>query len=196
MSFLNPDPKSARIAQLLRELEQKNEYIETLRSKLPTNRRGSQTIDRAVKDAHELLLEAFKSGQTGRDHMWQAVRMKRSAWQWAVAFLRCAGIVAQRDPSSRYEWQSGLQFLIQDRDRAFVLHQQTALALDSREDGYQLLRRMWVYGFLPQGGADIRSKAFVQAKGTSSGRGQGADVGRPGAAQRDVRGRSKGPGSR
>lgn len=164
-TLLHPDPKATRIAILLQDLEAANQHIDHLRAKLPTTVRGSQTIERAIKDAYAILVEAFNTGQTGRDHMLAKVGMKRSAWQWAVAFLRCAGVVAQRSPNVQYDWQTGLQFSVQDRDVAFARHKQAAMEIEVKEDGYQVLRRMWVYGFLPHESTDVNSKRFVQAKG-------------------------------
>ena len=195
MSFFNPDAKSSRIVQLLQDLEHKNQHIKTLRSKLPTERRGSQRVERSIADAHSILLEAFKTGQTGRDHMLKAAGMKRSAWKWAVSFLRCAGIVAQRNPNKKYDWQKGLEFLVTDRDEAFARHKQASLEFDGRADGYQLLRRMWVYGFLPQGGADIHNERFVQAKGVVNAKGaeKGAGAGAVRPVKRGTQGRGSGP---
>ena len=176
MSLLNPDVKGTRIAILLEDLAHKNQHIQTLRAKLPSDRRGSQTLERAVSDAHAILLEAFKTGQTGRDFMLQAVGMKRSAWQWAVAFLRLANIVKRRESSQDENWQAGLQFLILDRDVVFAQHNKVALELEARTDAYTLLRRMRVYGYLPTEVGKpgyVHGRAKGQVKGQPSGnRGQ------------------------
>ena len=172
MSLLNPDVKGTRIAILLEDLAHKNQHIKTLRAKLPTDRRGSQTLERAVSDAHAILLEAFKTGQTGRDFMLKATGMKRSAWQWAVAFLRLANIVKRNESGKLENWQAGLQFVIFDRDTAFAQHKKIALELEARTDAYTLLRRMRVYGYLP---TEVGKPGYVhgQAKGQLEGNHRG-----------------------
>lgn len=163
MSLFNPDVKGTRIAILLEDLAHKNQHIQTLRSKLPTDRRGSQTLERAISDAHAILVEAFKTGQTGRDFMLRA-----------VAFLRLANIVKRRESNKDENWQAGLQFLIVDRDAVFGQYRKAALELEARTDAYTLLRRMRLYGYLPtEVGAPgyVHGRAVGQVKGQSAGTG-------------------------
>ncbi len=179
MSLFNPDVKGTRIAILLEDLAHKNQHIKTLRAKLPIDRRGSQTLERAVSDAHAILLEAFKTGQTGRDFMLKATGMKRSAWQWAVAFLRLANIIKRSESGKLESWQAGLQFVIFDRDTAFAQHKKVALELEARTDAYTLLRRMRVYGYLP---TEVGKQGYVhgQAKGQPAGKPSGQAPGKRG----------------
>lgn len=121
-------------ALLLRELAALRAENRHLRNRLPKSQRYSQRVRKACVDAHALLLAAFSGDATGIVSTRNDGLMKRSAWTWAVAVLRYAGIV---DPSNR-QWRKGLKWIVTDLDTA-ILQLETAITELDSPAGYARL---------------------------------------------------------
>ncbi len=121
-------------AALYRELTILRSEKQHLRDRLPKRSRGSQTVRTAIVDAHMLVMAAFSGESTGKLAMGRQGMGKRR-WAWAVAFLRCAGIVSP----SRRKWRTGLEWLITELTECVNLLEKAGAELMEKEDGYKLL---------------------------------------------------------
>lgn len=125
-----------RLDALFQQLAALRAENETLRQNLTRNRRYSVLLRRAVVDAHVIILAAWSDEPTGQLAMQRAHGVTRRRWEWAVAFLRYAQVIAVRVD----DWRDGLQFLEVELDSAVERLQQAATALESAPDGYKRLR--------------------------------------------------------
>lgn len=107
-----------------------------LKAKLPKTKRSSSTVERAIVDAHTILMRAFSGDNTGRVAMAEDGMSKRR-WAWAVAFLRYAGIVGYRQKN----WRNGLEFVVVDLAESISLLEKAATEIDTI-DGYKRLRSL------------------------------------------------------
>lgn len=126
---------SAERETLLQELAALRAENRALRGQLPKRHRYSTIVRRAVTDAHLLLMAAYGGDSTGCLAMEQNYGLARRRWQWAVAFLRYAGIVAMRT----HNWRDGLPFVVDELEEAIVLLEQATVELDG-PGGYKRLK--------------------------------------------------------
>lgn len=126
-----------RLEGLFRELAAVRAENSALRANLTRNRRYSVLLRRAVVDAHVIILAAWSDEATGQLSMQRAHGMTRRRWEWAVAFLRYAQVVATGG-----DWRSGLEFLETELDRVVEKLEQAATILDSVPNGYKRLRAL------------------------------------------------------
>lgn len=119
---------------VLSELARLRTENRELRRTLTKRRRYSNIVRRALVDAHTLLLTAYSDQSTGIASMCQR-GMSRRRWEWAVAFLRFAGVVGVINQ----DWRNGLSWLITDLEQAIVAVETAATELD-QENGYRRLR--------------------------------------------------------
>lgn len=125
------------IATLLRQAAQLRSENKALRDRLPSSADRSARVRMALQDAHSILLEAFTSGRSGRDHMRQVAGMSQRRWEWGVAALRYCGLVAQGSDN----WQAGLTWLITEQGRAVELWEKACAEL-AVPAGYKRLRKL------------------------------------------------------
>lgn len=126
---------SPQIDALLRELATLRAENQHLRSSLPRGRRYSVIVRRAVADAHLIVMTAFSDQPTGALSMERDQGLSRRRWEWGVALLRYAGVIAM----GKKDWRSGLTWLATDLNNAIMLLEEAAKALDVPE-GYKRLR--------------------------------------------------------
>lgn len=126
---------TGEIDGLLRELATLRAENRYLRSKRTRSQRYSAIVRRALIDAHSILMAAFSDEPTGAVTMARTTGMGRRRWQWAVAFLRYAGVVAMHNA----DWRSGLTWVAQDLAEAVDLVEIAAVELDG-PDGYKQLK--------------------------------------------------------
>lgn len=125
--------KTANSNQLLRQLADARAEARALRGKLSRQNRYSKIVRRAIIDGHELMINAFSDEPTSRRAMLDAGMTERR-WQWAVAFLKYAGLVATKSK----KWREGLPWIVEDLDKAVALINRAAEEL-MRADGYKRL---------------------------------------------------------
>ena len=125
---------NSEMALLLRELAALRAENRHLRNRLPKSGRYSQRVRKACVDAHALLLAAFSGDATGIVSTRNDGLLKRSAWTWAVAVLRYAGIVAD----DAKQWRKGLRWIVTDLNTA-VLQLETAITELDVPEGYARL---------------------------------------------------------
>ncbi len=106
-----------------------------LRSMLDPNRRYSRTVQRAIVDAHTIVMAGFSGDSTGVATMQEQHGLTRRRWEWGVAVLRYAGIVA----TGSRQWRNGLEWLVVDLDESIKLLEKAGRELDSAP-GYKRLR--------------------------------------------------------
>lgn len=123
------------VSTLLRHAAQLRLENKALRDRLPSSADRSARVRMAAQDAHAILMEAFVSGCSSRDHMRKIAGMSVRRWQWGVAVLRYCGIVS-RDAA---KWQAGLVWLIAERARAVELWEKACEEL-AVPAGYRRLR--------------------------------------------------------
>lgn len=126
---------SSNVETMLHELAALRAENKHLRSKLSRNQRGSQIVRTAIVDAHQIVMAAFSDQSTGCQAMQKGHGISRRRWEWAVAFLRYAGIL----PMINKGWRNGLAFAITDLNEAVRLLEVAATELDLA-DGYRRLR--------------------------------------------------------
>lgn len=127
-----------RLDGLFRELAAVRAENHTLRANLTRNRRYSAILRRAVVDAHVIILAAWSDEATGQVSMQRAHGLTRRRWEWAVAFLRYAQVIA----TNNTDWRNGLEFLENELDEAVAKLEQAATILDSAPNGYKRLRAL------------------------------------------------------
>lgn len=127
---------SGELETLFRELAGLRAENNHLRGMLGRKYRYSKIVRTAIVDGHTILMAAFSGEPTGCVAM-QRTGMTRRRWEWAVAFLRYAGIVAMTTAS----WQSGLDWVITQLDEAIQLMERAAVELDA-PGGYRRLRKL------------------------------------------------------
>lgn len=140
---------STQLETLLRELAQLRAENRQLRANLTRNRRYSMIVRRALVDAHLVLMAAFSDEATGAVTMGREHGLSRRRWDWAVAFLRHAGIVAVYNA----DWRAGLSWTVTDLAEAIELLEIAASELDG-PDGYRQLREMCRQG----GGTPLKTR--------------------------------------
>lgn len=122
---------------LLRELAHLRAENGHLRGLLGRKWRYSKIVRAAIVDGHTIMMAAFSGEQTGCIAIQRETGMSRRRWEWGVAFLRYAGVIAMVTPN----WRDGLQWTVVQLDEAIRLVEQSAHELD-RSDGYRRLRKL------------------------------------------------------
>ncbi len=139
----------AKLDGLFRELATLRAENQVMAKRITPRVRGSKIVRRAVVDAHTVLMAAFSGDSTGCvamatgdstgcQAMANGYGVSRRRWEWAVAFLRYAGIVALHNR----EWRAGLTWIELELERAVALLEKAGSELIDGPDGYKKLRKI------------------------------------------------------
>ena len=127
-----------KLDSIFRELSALRAENKRMAQRITPRVRGSKIVRRAVVDGHTILMAAFAGDSTGCVAMAKGYGVSRRRWEWAVAFLRYAGIVAMHNR----EWRAGLTWIEMELSRAVALLEKAGAELMDGSDGYRKLRRI------------------------------------------------------
>ncbi|TXG77458.1 hypothetical protein E6Q11_02730 [Candidatus Dojkabacteria bacterium] len=117
----------------LRQMVSMNRELRRLRKAMSRQNRRSAIVNQAIVDAQNIIIEATVTGSTSQRSM-ERIGIGRRRWEWAVAFLRYAGVIAMRN----HDWRVGLTWATDDPKEVLVLLNKAATELDD-ERGYKRL---------------------------------------------------------
>lgn len=132
------DGSITSVDYLVRELAAARAENRKLRNRLPKRSRYSVIVQRAVVDGHTLVMRAFADESTSRVALWRE-GMSARRWQWGVAFLRYAGVLATEG-----DWRFGLRWQVEGLDEC-VRRIETSAAELVGIGGYKRLRALVKY---------------------------------------------------
>jgi hypothetical protein len=136
MATTNNNRTLTNVDKLIRDLSALRAENTKLKAMLSKQNRYSSIVYRATVDAHTILLAAFSGESTSKGAM-QTEGLSVRRWEWGVAFLRYAGIVAMQNN----DWRTGLTFTVTLLDEAVKLLERSARELDNPA-GYKRLRAL------------------------------------------------------
>lgn len=129
-----PPQPVGRVDRVIQKLMKAQAENRRLKAKLSRQNRYSSIVLRAVADAHVIMMSAFSGDPVSRRSMADQ-GMSQRQWEWGIAFLRYAGIIAMQNA----DWREGLTWSVDRLDEATELLKKAAHELDN-ERGYQRLR--------------------------------------------------------
>lgn len=125
---------NAELETALRKMISMTTELRRLRKAVSRQNRRSAIVNQAIADAQTVIIEATTTGSTSRRAL-ERIGVSRRRWQWAIAFLRYAGVLAMRNQ----DWRAGLSWATNDPTEVLRLINVAKTELDT-ERGYKRLR--------------------------------------------------------